>query len=101
MGIGIGTRTGSMKSMKSTNATCILTAPGQGGAATRSTLLISGDIVVNNFIFKTSNCLYTFKKFKNMYVLKKNSESIKKFFLSCFFYLQLGIKISQFVKKLF
>lgn len=79
MGIGIGTRTGSMKSMKSTNATCILSAPSQGGAATRSTLLISGDVVVNNFIFKTSNCCTLLKNLK-IYFFKKTLNVLKNYF---------------------
>ncbi|KAI1706720.1 sulfate permease family domain-containing protein [Ditylenchus destructor] len=53
LGVGIGTRAGSMKSMKSTNAAVVAgfaPAFGQPGAKdlpTRSTLLISGDFVPN------------------------------------------------------
>uniref|UniRef100_A0A183C6N6 STAS domain-containing protein n=1 Tax=Globodera pallida TaxID=36090 RepID=A0A183C6N6_GLOPA len=53
LGIGIGTRTGSMKSMKSTHAGFVGSAPGASVPANKesiqmkSTLLISGDIVPN------------------------------------------------------
>uniref|UniRef100_A0A915DMJ7 STAS domain-containing protein n=1 Tax=Ditylenchus dipsaci TaxID=166011 RepID=A0A915DMJ7_9BILA len=53
LGVGIGTRTGSMKSMKSTNAAAIAGFTPSFGCGvgkdvpTRSTLLISGDLVPN------------------------------------------------------
>jgi len=47
LGIGIGTRTGSMKSMKSTNAQIVSgSIHNKDSIQMRSTLLISGDFVV-------------------------------------------------------
>uniref|UniRef100_A0A183CJ19 STAS domain-containing protein n=1 Tax=Globodera pallida TaxID=36090 RepID=A0A183CJ19_GLOPA len=63
LGIGIGTRTGSMKSMKSTHAGFVGSAPGASVPANKesiqmkSTLLISGDIVcVLSCILLTAIC---------------------------------------------